>query len=55
MIQHENGLNIGMWNNSDGDQILRYNQKNISKMNLSADASEILKYFAFNKFLLSTR
>ena len=36
-----NGLNIGMWNNSDGDQILRL-IKNISKMNLSADASEIL-------------
>ena len=37
----QNGLNIGMWNNSDGDQILKL-IKNISKMNLSEDASEIL-------------
>ncbi len=36
-----NGLNIGMWNNSDGDQILKL-IKNISKMSLSEDASEIL-------------
>ena len=37
----ENGLNINMWSNSDGDQILS-TLKRINKMNLSEDASEIL-------------
>ena len=37
----KNGLNIGMWNNSDGDQILNL-ITNINKINLSKDASEIL-------------
>ena len=37
----ENGLDINMWSNSDGDQIIRL-YKNIDKINLSIDASEIL-------------
>ncbi|MDA9062703.1 hypothetical protein N9K40_01945 [Candidatus Pelagibacter sp.] len=37
----ENGLNINMWSNSNGDQILNI-FKRINKMNLSKDASEIL-------------
>jgi hypothetical protein len=37
----ENGLDINMWSNSNGDQILNI-FKRISKMNLSKDASEIL-------------
>ncbi|MDB2514942.1 hypothetical protein N9X11_00895 [Candidatus Pelagibacter bacterium] len=37
----ENGLDINMWSNSDGDQILNL-FKNIDKINLSKDASEIL-------------
>ena len=37
----EHGLDINMWKNSDGDQILNL-LKNINKMNLSNDASEIL-------------
>ena len=37
----KNGLNIGMWDNSDGDQILNL-ITNINKINLSKDASEIL-------------
>ena len=37
----KNGLNINMWANSDGDQILNL-IKNIEKINLSKDASEIL-------------
>jgi len=37
----ENGLNINMWSNSDGDQILNI-FKRIDKLNLSNDASEIL-------------
>jgi len=37
----KNGLNINMWTNSDGDQILSL-IKNINKINLSKDASEIL-------------
>ena len=37
----ENGLNINMWSNSDGDQILNI-FKRLNKMNLSKDASEIL-------------
>ena len=37
----ENGLNINMWSNSDGDQILNI-FKRINKLNLSNDASEIL-------------
>ena len=37
----ENGLNINMWSNSNGDQILNI-FKRINKMNLSEDASEIL-------------
>ena len=36
-----NGLNISMWSNSDGDQILNL-VKNINKINLSEDASEIM-------------
>jgi hypothetical protein len=36
-----NGLDINMWLNSDGDQILKL-FKDISKMDLSNDASEIL-------------
>ena len=37
----ENGLNINMWSNSNGDQILNI-FKRINKINLSKDASEIL-------------
>ena len=37
----ENGLDINMWSNSDGDQILNL-FKNISKIQLSQDAAEIL-------------
>ena len=37
----KNGLNINMWINSDGDQILNL-FKNINKTQLSNDASEIL-------------
>mgnify|MGYP006090494235 CR=1 FL=1 len=37
----ENGLDINMWSNSNGDQILNI-FKRINKINLSADAAEIL-------------
>ena len=37
----KNGLDIGMWANSDGSQILNLFE-NLNKMNLSKDASEIL-------------
>ena len=37
----ENGLDINMWSNSNGDQILNI-FKRINKMNLSKDASKIL-------------
>ena len=37
----ENGLDIDMWSNSNGDQILSVFNR-INKMNLSNDASEIL-------------
>jgi len=37
----ENGLNINMWSNSNGDQILNI-FKRINQMDLSKDASEIL-------------
>ena len=37
----QNGLNINMWSNSDGDQILSL-LKNINQIKLSNDASEIL-------------
>ena len=37
----ENGLNINMWSNSNGDQILSIFER-INKMQLSKDASEIL-------------
>jgi len=37
----ENGLNINMWSNSNGDQILNI-VKRINKINLSDDASKIL-------------
>ena len=37
----ENGLDINMWSNSNGDQILNI-FKRINKLQLSADASEIL-------------
>ena len=37
----ENGLDINMWSNSNGDQILNI-FKRINKINLSDDASEIL-------------
>jgi len=37
----ENGLDINMWSNSDGDQIINI-FKRINKINLSNDASEIL-------------
>ena len=37
----ENGLDINMWSNSNGDQILNI-FKRINKINLSKDASEIL-------------
>jgi len=37
----ENGLDINMWSNSDGDKILKL-FKAINKINLSNDASEIL-------------
>tara|TARA_B100000787_G_scaffold73062_1_gene53764 strand:+ start:173 stop:1933 length:1761 start_codon:yes stop_codon:yes gene_type:complete len=37
----DNGLDINMWSNSNGDQILNI-FKRINKMNLSKDASEIL-------------
>ena len=37
----ENGFNIDMWSNSDGDQILNI-IKRINKINLSKDATEIL-------------
>ena len=37
----ENGLDINMWSNSDGDQILNI-FKRINKMDLSKDATEIL-------------
>ena len=36
-----NGLDINMWSNSDGDQILNI-YKRIDKIKLSEDASEIL-------------
>jgi hypothetical protein len=38
----ENGLDINMWVNSDGDQILNL-LKDINKINLSNDATEILE------------
>ena len=38
----ENGLDINMWSNSDGTQLLNV-IKNINKINLSNDASEILE------------
>ena len=38
----QNGLNINMWSNSDGDQILSIFNR-INKMDLSEDASEILE------------
>ena len=38
----ENGLNINMWSNSNGDQILN-TFKRINKIDLSNDASEILE------------
>jgi len=37
----ENGLNINMWSNSNGDQIISI-FKRINKLNLSKDAAEIL-------------
>ena len=37
----ENGLDINMWSNSNGDQILNI-FKRINKLDLSQDASEIL-------------
>jgi len=37
----ENGLNINMWSNSNGDQIINI-FKRINKLNLSEDAAEIL-------------
>ena len=37
----QNGLNINMWSNSDGSEILKI-FKRINKINLSEDASEIL-------------
>ena len=37
----QNGLNINMWSNSDGNEILKI-FKRINKINLSEDASEIL-------------
>ena len=37
----ESGLDINMWSNSDGDQILNL-FKNINKIDLSDDASELL-------------
>ena len=37
----ENGLDINMWSNSNGDQILNI-FKRINKMDLSKDATEIL-------------
>jgi len=37
----ENGLNINMWSNSNGDQIINI-FKRINKLNLSKDAAEIL-------------
>ena len=37
----DNGLNINMWSNSNGDQILKI-FKRINRLNLSKDASEIL-------------
>ena len=37
----KNGLNINMWSNSNGDQILKIFER-INKLNLSKDASEIL-------------
>ena len=37
----ENGLDINMWSNSNGDQILNI-FKRINKINLSSDAAEIL-------------
>ena len=37
----ENGLDINMWSNSDGEQILRI-FKRINKINLSQDATELL-------------
>ena len=37
----ENGLDINMWSNSNGDQILNI-FKRIDKLNLSQDASEIM-------------
>ena len=40
----KNGLNINMWANSNGDQILSL-VKDINKINLSNDASEILNIF----------
>ena len=38
----ENGLDIKMWSNSDGNQIIKL-LKDINKINLSKDASEILE------------
>ena len=40
----ENGLDINMWLNSDGDQ-LKNILKKLNKINLSDDAKEIMKYF----------
>ena len=40
----ENGLDINMWSNSEGNQILNL-FKDIDKINLSNDASEILKFY----------
>ena len=37
----ENGLDINMWSNSNGDQILSI-YKRINKLNLSKDATDIL-------------
>ena len=41
MIQQKMDLDINMWSNSNGDQILNI-FKRINKINLSKDASEIL-------------
>ena len=38
----DNGLDIDMWNNSDGDQLKRILSK-LNKMKLSNDATEIMK------------
>ena len=42
----ENGLDINMWSNSNGDQILNI-FKRIDKLNLSQDASEIMDILLF--------